>query len=451
MATALATPAAVTPSGFFWGENGAMLTPAQIAARQQIAEAMLARGGTPQNVGQGLTAVGQALLASRMMGTANQAEQQGVQSASAAMDAAMQDPSQILKAVENPFLNAGQQTVAEALLQRQNPMFQAQLQAEQADAALKLAQAEALQGGGPTTTTVTDPTTGLPYGVPQYGSTLRPLAVPGSAAPAAPAPPGSPAASIPAVSAPASAGAAAGQPVPLAPLPAADGAGSPAPAPFSMSPAAAAGAKAAATVEGTYQGNLPQNQLKAAQALEEQDIVNQTLLGAPDPKSGQPTGGLIDQAIEAAKNPLATGILGQISRHISGSPAADLDALLENIHANAAQKAIADFRDSAPAGSGSTMRITQTEALLFGKTLANISADQDSKQLVQQLQALKGQLSDITGAMKDSYARTFGSLPKVKTARPGAFPAGAAALPDGTTKTLNGVTYTFANGQWTAP
>jgi hypothetical protein len=469
----LAQNGAPTPAPFVWGANGEMLTPQQVAQQRQIAQSMMAQAPAPRTLGEGLSAVGRALIAKSMLDQATQQQTEGLAQAGKDFAAVQGDPTQAAKFIANdPYATPGQLAVAQAMMQQQFQLTSPDAIAQRANLASETARnnAEAAMygtGGAAVGAPIFD-AAGNPYIATQYGTNLRPLAAAGGA----PSLGGSPDAGASGYVTPPAAD---GTPVPLAPLPSpAQGAG-PVPAPMGnqatpspagagrfLTPAQQKQAEAAGTVEGTYQGGLIQNQQRAAQALEEQNIVNKSLLGGTDAQ-GNVTPGLIDQAIALAKNPIATGIPGQVSEGISGTPAANLDEILKQIDSNAATKAIQDFRDSAPAGA-TGMRITQAEALMFGKTLSNISAHQSSAQLVQQLTTLKSQLQQISGGMKDSYSRLYGGLPPVKSSQLDAFPDGYALPMDGAapaaapsaptpvTKTIGGVTYSQgADGKWYSP
>ena len=62
--------------GYLFGGN-TKLTPAQAKRQREIAEAMLARGGTPQNVGEGIDAIGKAIAGRVHLSRADRAEKAG--------------------------------------------------------------------------------------------------------------------------------------------------------------------------------------------------------------------------------------------------------------------------------------------------------------------------------------------------------------------------------------
>lgn len=123
---------------FVWGSNGAMLTPDQVAQQRQIAQAMIANAAAPQNVGEGLSAIGKALIARSMMDDANSAQATGQQSAAAAFSGLGDNPSlgTLEAAAGNPFLSDGQSSVVKAMLQQKlqqsDPAYQLDMQYKRA-------------------------------------------------------------------------------------------------------------------------------------------------------------------------------------------------------------------------------------------------------------------------------------------------------------------------------
>lgn len=58
-----------------------MLTPAQVAAQRAVAQAMIAQAPAPRSLGEGLSAIGKALIAKEMMNQADTSQASGLQSA----------------------------------------------------------------------------------------------------------------------------------------------------------------------------------------------------------------------------------------------------------------------------------------------------------------------------------------------------------------------------------
>src|SRR6185312_3331062 len=242
------TPTAPTTSplsavgGFLWGDGGQALTPAQALAQQEMAAGLIARQQAPQNVGQGLSAVGQALLAKSMMNRGTQAQAAGLAKATADFPGVMADPSNAINFLANDqFATPGQQAVAQALFTQKmmasNPQIQAQIANLASETAKNTAEAGMYSNGGTAVGAPIQDSAGNYYVPTQYGNTMRPLSAPGQAAPAPAATVGSPLANGGAVPMPASAGAADG--VPTTPVPLAAPQAVPPSAPVPLAPVSA--------------------------------------------------------------------------------------------------------------------------------------------------------------------------------------------------------------------
>jgi len=131
---------------FTWGPGGQKITSPEAAARQrQIAEALIAQSATPaDNWASGLGDVAAALSGTVLQSRADEAEQAGRERAGGLFAdlAVNQDPNAIIAALTSPdaaWASPAQTSIASALLnsglERQDPMYQAQLAKLQADAA----------------------------------------------------------------------------------------------------------------------------------------------------------------------------------------------------------------------------------------------------------------------------------------------------------------------------
>jgi hypothetical protein len=128
-------------AGFTWGSGGQKITtPEQARNARKIAEALMNQGKAT-NWGEGLARVTGALSANALNERAALAETEGAQSAAAALAGlgSGSDPNSFINALSNPWLSQPQASVASALLnqnlERQDPMYQAQLAKLQADVA----------------------------------------------------------------------------------------------------------------------------------------------------------------------------------------------------------------------------------------------------------------------------------------------------------------------------
>lgn len=114
-------------SFIFGGNTGE--TPQSIARKRAVAQAMQARSLSrmPQNVGEGINSVGQALAAKIIERRASEAEAKGREGAGAAFETAIGEGAGVdaaYKAIGNPHLSEGQRSVLEALIARQTPRYE---------------------------------------------------------------------------------------------------------------------------------------------------------------------------------------------------------------------------------------------------------------------------------------------------------------------------------------
>lgn len=124
---------------FSWGANGQKATPSSVKKQAEIAAALAARGGAPQNLGEGLNRIGEALLANSYSSRAAAGEEEGAAARKAVMDALMGNPdptmADISGALGNEWVTSdpGSSAVLQALLgaeiQQNDPLRQLQIQA----------------------------------------------------------------------------------------------------------------------------------------------------------------------------------------------------------------------------------------------------------------------------------------------------------------------------------
>ncbi len=146
---------------FSWGSNGQKASPSSVKRYADIAAAMASKANTPQNLGEGLNRIGEALLHNSYVAKARQGEEEGAVSRKAVLDALMGNPDPTMAdiggALGNEWVTSdpGSSAVLQALLgaemQQNDPLRQQQLQAGQLaldaaplDAEYKRAQIDAL-------------------------------------------------------------------------------------------------------------------------------------------------------------------------------------------------------------------------------------------------------------------------------------------------------------------
>lgn len=129
---------------FTWGAGGQQITsPEQAARKRAIAEALIAQSATPgKNWAEGLADVAAALSGTVLEGRVSEAEAAGRERAGGLFSdlAVNQDPNAIIAALTSPdaaWASPAQTSIASALLnsglERQDPMYQLQLQTAQAE------------------------------------------------------------------------------------------------------------------------------------------------------------------------------------------------------------------------------------------------------------------------------------------------------------------------------
>jgi hypothetical protein len=111
---------------FIWGQGGQKLTPAQAKAMRDVAAALAARKDTPQNLGEGLSSVGDALLYNANMARAGEAESAGAQRVAEALAEARAsgNPNAFLDVMGNEWASPGQQLIAGELYKGSKPDWQ---------------------------------------------------------------------------------------------------------------------------------------------------------------------------------------------------------------------------------------------------------------------------------------------------------------------------------------
>lgn len=109
---------------FTWGPGGQKLTAAQAKNLRDVATALAARKQTPQNLGQGFDAIGDALLYNANMGRAGEAEAAGQAEVAQALAMARAggDPSAFYDVLGSEWATPAQQLVAGSMMDRQYAM-----------------------------------------------------------------------------------------------------------------------------------------------------------------------------------------------------------------------------------------------------------------------------------------------------------------------------------------
>lgn len=111
---------------FSWGSNGQKASPSSVKKYAEIAAALAAKSGAPQNLGEGFARVGDALLYNSANSRAAEGEAEGAASRKAVLDALMSNPdpsmTDIAGAMGNEWVasDPGSTAVVQALMAQEN-------------------------------------------------------------------------------------------------------------------------------------------------------------------------------------------------------------------------------------------------------------------------------------------------------------------------------------------
>lgn len=149
----------------------------------------------------------------------------------------------------------------------------------------------------------------------------------------------------------------------------------------------------------------------------------------------------IDRALDSL-GLTTTGLAAQVSGSIAGTPAHNLDALLDTVRANVGFDQLQKMREASPTG-GALGNVTEKENALLQSVLGNLSTTQSEPQLRANLERLREVYLDIV----HGPGNRPGGEAAVVTPDPGA--PGASPYPDGTViENDQGDRMVRRNGQW---
>jgi len=117
----------------------------------------------------------------------------------------------------------------------------------------------------------------------------------------------------------------------------------------------------------------------------------------------------LDQAIKQT-GAISSGYLGQKTKDIGGTPAADLGALLETIQADAAFATLQKMRDNSPTG-GALGAVSEKELGLLQSAAAALNQAQSPSQLRDQLKKYKKLREGSLMRVKNAYKAQYGEFP----------------------------------------
>ena len=106
---------------FLWASGGQKITPAQAKIMRELAAAKVARSGVPNNLGEGLASVGDALLYNSNMARASDAEREGQAAVAEALAAAQAagTPEAYISVLGNDWASDSQRAIAQTLAGRE--------------------------------------------------------------------------------------------------------------------------------------------------------------------------------------------------------------------------------------------------------------------------------------------------------------------------------------------
>ena len=103
----------------------------------------------------------------------------------------------------------------------------------------------------------------------------------------------------------------------------------------------------------------------------------------------------IDRAImQIQDSPMTTGVGGAITQSIPGTPAFNVNALLDTVRANAGFDRLQAMRDASPTG-GALGQVSNIELNLLQSAIGNLALAQSEDQLIENLQRVRQIYSDI--------------------------------------------------------
>jgi len=153
--------------------------------------------------------------------------------------------------------------------------------------------------------------------------------------------------------------------------------------------------RAAGAAAGKYEGETPERRAKATAAMQTLESKQQVVASA------------IDKALDNS-NLWTTGIVGQMSSAVPGSPAYDLARTLDTIKANIGFTELQTMRDNSPTG-GALGSITERELAFLQSTVANIEQAQSEGQLRENLQVLSDYLKSNAQQRRAAFDSQYGA------------------------------------------
>lgn len=327
-----------TAQPFFWGGGGQKLTPGQVKIMREMAAAKAAQRGTPQNLGEGLASVGDALLYNANMSRANEAESAGIEAVQQALAEARASGTSdaFLDVMGNEWATPGQQLIAGELYKRSIPAWET---SEIGGDIIRWNEndpnsAPSVFYDGPDELVAGNLGTTIHAGRDAEGN-LVPMQVSPSGG--------------------------------LVPAPLPEG--------VTWDPAATAEQRAYGSESGKTQAERDLAAPAIESSLQQLDAKTDNVLDTIDKAVGQVGWG-------------ETGLVGQVMGGVAGTKAFDLRETVKTIKANLGFSELQAMRDASPTG-GALGQVAVQELEALQSTLASLNPDQSDVQLLQNLATVR--------------------------------------------------------------
>ncbi len=117
----------------------------------------------------------------------------------------------------------------------------------------------------------------------------------------------------------------------------------------------------------------------------------------------------IDQALGKVGT-FTTGIPGAVTRKIPGTPAFDLNALVDSVKANIGFDTLTEMRQVSPTG-GALGQVTERELQFLQSAVASLETAQSEAQVVNALKKLRTHYENWKNAVQQYHAEQYGDVP----------------------------------------
>lgn len=116
----------------------------------------------------------------------------------------------------------------------------------------------------------------------------------------------------------------------------------------------------------------------------------------------------VQQAIDMVGG-LSTGLPGQLTENVGGTPAARLSSILDTIGGNIAFSELQAMRQASPTG-GALGQVSNIEIELLKNSISSLNLKQGAEQLKKSLAGIKKHLEESVDRLQNAYESSFGSF-----------------------------------------